>query len=127
MVGLTDVDSGTVKVDAKDLSAFKDTALTRFRRDRIGPVFQAFNLIPELTAKDNIRIPVMDRPNSRSLATDLLKRLDLIERRSHKPDAMSGGRRNVSERKEGRSLCRQATPAHDPVFPSTRIHPPGHH
>jgi putative ABC transport system ATP-binding protein len=91
MAGLTGVDAGRVTVEGKDLAAFDDAALTRFRRDRIGLVFQAFNLIPVLTAEDNIRLPVMDRADAAAKAAGLLERLGLIARRHHKPDALSGG------------------------------------
>ena len=57
MAGLTDVDSGQVRVDGQDLAELSDARLTRFRRRRIGLVFQAFNLIPSLTAEDNVRLP----------------------------------------------------------------------
>ncbi|RYD36075.1 MAG: ATP-binding cassette domain-containing protein [Verrucomicrobiaceae bacterium] len=50
MAGLTDVDSGAVLIEGQDLSGLPDAVLTRFRRDRIGLVFQAFNLIPILTS-----------------------------------------------------------------------------
>ncbi|GAA5131213.1 ABC transporter ATP-binding protein [Luteolibacter yonseiensis] len=91
MAGLTDVDSGSVTVEGKNLASFNDAALTRFRRDRIGLVFQAFNLIPVLTAEDNVRLPVMDRADSGLRAKALLDRLGLLARRKHKPDALSGG------------------------------------
>ncbi|RYD32629.1 MAG: ABC transporter ATP-binding protein [Verrucomicrobiaceae bacterium] len=91
MAGLTGVDSGRVIVEGKDLATLNDAALTRFRRDRIGLVFQAFNLIPVLTAEDNVRLPVMDRTDSRLRAAELLERLGLRTRRLHKPDALSGG------------------------------------
>ncbi len=91
MAGLTGVDSGRVMVEGKDLAAFGDAALTRFRRDRIGLVFQAFNLIPVLTAEDNVRLPVMDRADSGTKAAGLLDRLGLLARRHYKPDALSGG------------------------------------
>ena len=91
MAGLTDVDSGTVAVEGRDLSRFTDADLTRFRRDRVGLVFQSFNLIPVLTAEANVRLPVMHRADAAVKAAKLLEQLGLIARRHHKPDALSGG------------------------------------
>lgn len=91
MAGLTDLDGGSVVVNGQDLSKLSDAELTRFRGRQIGLVFQAFNLIPSLSAEDNIRLPA---PSDRSLSTkvdSLLARLNLTERRTHKPDALSGG------------------------------------
>lgn len=88
--GLTNVDKGHVLVRGQDLATLSDAALTRFRRQHIGLVFQAFNLIPALTAEDNIRLPVMGaRVNDK--VEWLLERLDLKARRGHRPDALSGG------------------------------------
>lgn len=91
MAGLTDVDSGTVMVEGRDLATFADAELTRFRRDRVGLVFQSFNLIPVLTAEANVRLPVMHRTDAAAKAAGLLERLGLLARRHHKPDALSGG------------------------------------
>jgi putative ABC transport system ATP-binding protein len=94
MAGLTRPDAGAVEVDGQNLSVMSDAALTRFRRRRIGLVFQAFNLIPTLTARDNIVLPLLADGRS-ALADggldDLLKRLDLAQRARHRPDALSGG------------------------------------
>jgi len=91
MAGLTGVDAGTVRVGGNDLGTFNDGAMTRFRRESIGLVFQSFNLIPVLSAEDNVRLPLMDRADSRARAAALLERLGLSARRHHKPDALSGG------------------------------------
>lgn len=91
MAGLTDVDAGSVRVEGRDLSTLSDAALTRFRRERIGLVFQAFNLIPVLTAEDNIKLPAMSREGLDAKVDGLLRRLGLHARRHHKPDALSGG------------------------------------
>lgn len=91
MAGLTEVDSGSVTVEGRDLSRFTDAELTRFRRDRVGLVFQSFNLIPVLTAEANVRLPVMHRADAADKAGKLLERLGLHARRQHKPDALSGG------------------------------------
>jgi putative ABC transport system ATP-binding protein len=94
MAGLTQPDHGRVLVDGQELSAMTDRQLTYFRRRRIGLVFQAFNLIPTLTAEDNILLPLLAAggKNSRNgQLENLLARLDLIRRRRHRPDALSGG------------------------------------
>ena len=92
--GLTWPDSGKVYVDGSDLSMMSDGELTRFRRRKIGLVFQAFNLIPSLTAEDNITLPLLADGQSTKLEErlqPLLDRLGLSPRRHHRPDALSGG------------------------------------
>ena len=91
MAGLTDVDSGSVRVEGQDLAGLSDARLTGFRRRRIGLVFQAFNLIPSLTAEDNIRLPADAGTGLDARLDELLERLELTARRGHKPDALSGG------------------------------------
>jgi putative ABC transport system ATP-binding protein len=94
MAGLTRPDEGQVLVDGQDLSAMSDRQLTLFRRRHIGLVFQAFNLIPTLSAQDNVLLPVLADQGG-GAADDrlqgLLARLALAERRRHRPDALSGG------------------------------------
>ncbi len=94
MAGLATPDDGHVTIDGTDLSAMSDGALTRFRRRKIGLVFQAFNLIPSLTAEANITLPILaDGRNDRidERVQRLLDRLGLVSRRHHRPDALSGG------------------------------------
>ncbi len=91
MAGLTDVDSGRVVVDGQDLGALGDAALTRFRRRRIGLVFQAFNLIPTLTAEENVRLPALSPVGLDAKVDALLERLRLQARRTHRPSALSSG------------------------------------
>ena len=94
MAGLTRPDAGHVAVDGQDLSAMPDYELTLFRRRRIGLVFQAFNLIPTLSARDNILLPLLadGRGNlADGPLDDLLARLGLADRQRHRPDALSGG------------------------------------
>jgi len=95
MAGLTTTKSGRVIVNGHELAGMSDAKLTRFRRDTIGLVFQSFNLIPTLTAEDNILLPLR---LARSATEADQKRLDEIirilglgDRRHHKPDALSGG------------------------------------
>ena len=91
MTGLTDIDAGTVSVDGQDLAALSDYQLTKFRGLNIGLVFQVFNLIPSLSAEDNIRLPATEEPGLEERMGALLERLDMTDRRTHKPDALSGG------------------------------------
>lgn len=91
LAGLTEVDEGTVLVNGQDLSKLSDAELTRFRGKQIGLVFQAFNLIPSLSADDNIRLPAEESPSLNAKVDALLTRLGMLERRAHKPDALSGG------------------------------------
>ncbi|MEW4569705.1 ABC transporter ATP-binding protein [Tautonia sp. JC769] len=95
MAGLAPPDEGSVTIRGTDLSALSDRALTLFRRRNIGLVFQAFNLIPALTAEENITLPVVADGRDDSEVADrlesLLARLGIAGRRRHRPDALSGG------------------------------------
>jgi putative ABC transport system ATP-binding protein len=91
IAGLTRIDAGYILVDNQDLSVLSDASLTRFRGQRIGLVFQAFNLIPMLSAEDNIRLPALNAAGLDARVEALLDRLDIKARRMHKPDALSGG------------------------------------
>lgn len=91
IAGLIDVDSGRVVIAGHDLSQFSDAALTKFRRNRLGMVFQAYNLIACLSAEDNIRLPAVAAEGLEREVDALLDRLGLIKRRHHMPAALSGG------------------------------------
>ena len=91
IAGLTAIDAGSITVAGQRLSALNDRQLTRFRRHNIGLVFQAFNLIPTLTAEDNIALPGLGDAAVHARARELLERLELAGRRQHRPDALSGG------------------------------------
>lgn len=94
MAGLTSPSAGTVCIEGTELSTLSDRELTRFRRRRIGLVFQAFNLIPTLTAEENIKLPLLcdQPPDDLDQRVDgLLERLGIAARRKHRPDALSGG------------------------------------
>ncbi len=94
MIGALDTPtSGRVLIDGKDTFAMKEKSLTVFRRRNIGFVFQAFNLIPELTVEQNIIFPVLldyQKPD-RGYLEELLSVLNLKERRNHLPSQLSGG------------------------------------
>ena len=94
VAGLASADSGRVEVEGTDLFALSDRKLTLFRRHRIGLVFQAYNLIPSLTAEQNVMLPIlMESSNGGSdeRLEELLQRLGLAGRRKHRPDQLSGG------------------------------------
>ena len=85
--------SGRVTIGGKDIFSMDDRKLTIFRRRNIGFIFQAFNLIPELTVEQNIIFPVLldyQKPDKKHLE-ELLTVLNLKERRSHLPSQLSGG------------------------------------
>ena len=94
MIGALDnPTSGKVLIDGKDIFAMKESKLTVFRRSNIGFIFQAFNLIPELTVEQNIIFPVLldyQKPDKKYLE-ELLEVLNLKERRNHLPSQLSGG------------------------------------
>ena len=95
MAGLTHPDSGRVLINGRELGGMNDRELTLFRRRSIGLVFQSFNLIPTLTAEENVLLPLMlDGRNGaagNAKVGQLLDSLGLSTRRHHRPDAMSGG------------------------------------
>jgi putative ABC transport system ATP-binding protein len=91
--GLDRPTSGTVSIDGTELSGLNETALTRLRRDRVGFVFQAFNLISSLTAEQNVGLPARlagVRPNSAALRA-ALDAVGLVGRAGHRPAELSGG------------------------------------
>ena len=91
--GLDTPTSGKVYLDGQDLFAMKERERTIFRRRNIGFVFQAFNLIPELTVEQNIEFPVLldyQKPDKAYLE-ELLTVLNLKQRRDHLPSQLSGG------------------------------------
>ena len=93
--GLDVPSSGTVELDGEDLGALSDEVLTRIRREKLGFVFQFFNLLPTMTAWENVALPRMlggERLSSiKPDATTLLERVGLSERLDHKPGQLSGG------------------------------------
>ncbi|QDQ16106.1 ABC transporter ATP-binding protein [Streptomyces spectabilis] len=91
--GLDTPTSGSVRVGTTDLGTLDDRRLTRLRRDRIGFVFQAFNLLPTLTALENITLPLSiagRRPDPRWLDR-VVTMLGLSQRLGHRPAQLSGG------------------------------------
>ncbi len=92
---LSAADSGELKIDNTDVIALNDKALSRFRNERIGFVFQFHHLLPEFTALENVCIPGWIGGRSREQverrAVELLQLVNLHERMHHKPAELSGG------------------------------------
>jgi putative ABC transport system ATP-binding protein len=87
--------TGRILLENNDLSALSDAARTRLRRSRIGFVFQFFNLLPTLTALENVALPARLARQSGKVtqrrAAELLERVGLTQRAKHRPDELSGG------------------------------------
>jgi putative ABC transport system ATP-binding protein len=93
LAGLDRPTEGEVWIGGHEITRMGDNALTKLRRRHIGFVFQFFNLLPTLTAEENIVLPTRiagGRPDARRLA-EILDAVGLTERRRHKPSQMSGG------------------------------------
>jgi putative ABC transport system ATP-binding protein len=93
MAGLDGVDGGRVRIGDTDITTLREADLTRLRRDRIGFVFQAFNLLPMLTAAENIELPLRlagREPDRRWLDT-VIDAVGLRPRLGHRPAELSGG------------------------------------
>lgn len=95
LAGLDSPDSGQITVAGEPLGEMNDAKATHYRRKTIGIVFQQFNLIPTLSAIENVELPGILAGESpaalRARATQLLQQLGVGERADHRPDAMSGG------------------------------------
>jgi putative ABC transport system ATP-binding protein len=93
LAGLDRPTSGSVVVDGSELSTLDDKGLTRLRRDRLGFVFQAFNLVPVLTAEENIVLPLTlaGRKPDREWHDMLIAAVGLGDRLTHRPSELSGG------------------------------------
>jgi len=87
--------SGEITFDDVDVTALDGSALAKYRRDKVGIVFQAFNLVSSLTALENVVVPMraagMSRAASRQRAEELLTRVNLADRVKHRPGDLSGG------------------------------------
>ncbi|HXN90472.1 MAG TPA: ABC transporter ATP-binding protein [Candidatus Sulfotelmatobacter sp.] len=93
--GLDVFDGGQVVIDGQDLSKMSDRARTAYRARHMGFVFQAFNLLPVLSAAENVEIPLLlqgaGTRDSRRRALEMLDTLGLAHRANHRPDQLSGG------------------------------------
>ena len=93
LAGLDSASSGSVLIGDTDLTTLSDKAMTQLRRDRIGFVFQAFNLVPTLTALENITLPIdiAGRSPDQQWLDEVIDTLGLRDRLSHRPSELSGG------------------------------------
>jgi putative ABC transport system ATP-binding protein len=87
--------SGIIEIDGVSIGTLSDAEATRFRLRRIGMIFQQFNLIPTLSARENVELPALLAGEPKkwvaSRSAELLERLDIADRGEHRPEAMSGG------------------------------------
>lgn len=97
LLGLLEIpDGGSVWLGGQNTTGLPDDELTRLRREKLGFVFQGFELIPSLTAKENILLPAEIAglgPAARARLTDLVQRLGIADRLQHRPGQLSGGQR----------------------------------
>ncbi len=93
LAGLDRPTDGTVEIGGQDITTMGDKQLTLLRRKHIGFVFQAFNLVPTLTAEENVTLPlaIAGKKIDRSWVDAVIQRVRLDDRRSHRPAEMSGG------------------------------------
>src|SRR3984885_6691328 len=95
--GLDEPSPGRIKFDGIELSSLGDDARTRARREKIGMIFQTFNLLPTLTAIENVSLPLrlqgLSRRETEDRARKILERVGLGKRETHRPDELSGGER----------------------------------
>jgi putative ABC transport system ATP-binding protein len=93
LAGLDTPSSGTVEIGGEDITTMSDKQLTKLRRKHIGFVFQQFNLLPTLTAEENILLPlsIAGRKPEKGDLEALIARVGLEDRRRHRPSEMSGG------------------------------------
>ena len=93
LAGLDQPTTGSVKIDGTEIIGLHDKELTRLRRDKVGFVFQFFNLLPVLTAEENIELPlsIAGRKPDPEWERQLLEAVGLMDRRTHRPSELSGG------------------------------------
>jgi len=93
LAGLDKPTAGTVELDGVEITGLDDSKLTELRRDKLGFVFQFFNLIPVLTAEENLVLPlsIAGRKPDRQWVDQLIRTVGLEDRRTHRPAELSGG------------------------------------
>ena len=93
LAGLDKVTSGSILINGIDLASLNDKELTKMRRDSFGFVFQAFNLIPTLTAEENITLPssIAGRKPEDEWVEQVIETMDIGDRLGHRPNELSGG------------------------------------
>ena len=93
--GLDDIDAGRVLVEGLDIHGLPDARRTRHRAEKMGFIFQAFNLIPVFTAVENVELPLLlaggAAAEARARAEETLERVGLGDRKGHRPNELSGG------------------------------------
>jgi putative ABC transport system ATP-binding protein len=93
LAGLDRPTTGSVSIDGTEISNLKDTELTKLRREHVGFVFQFFNLLPMLTAEENVVLPLAiagEKPD-KQWVDELLEKIGIADRRDHRPAELSGG------------------------------------
>ncbi|MFD3157766.1 ABC transporter ATP-binding protein [Haloimpatiens sp. FM7330] len=98
MIGGLDIPTkGSVLIDGEDISKLKDKKISKFRNEKIGFVFQSFNLEPTFTALENVMLPLMfsgiSEKERKKRALETLQLVELENRKNHKPTQLSGGQR----------------------------------
>ena len=91
--GLDKPTSGSIVIDEKDMTKLKDKELSKLRREKIGFVFQSYNLIPVMTVRENIEMPILldgGKPD-KTYIDEIIEMLGLTERQTHLPNQLSGG------------------------------------
>jgi putative ABC transport system ATP-binding protein len=94
LAGIDTVNGGSLLIDGMDVTAMREAELARFRNEKIGVIFQSFNLIPTLTALENVEMPLYvsrEKHHIRQRALDMLERVGLTDRLRHRPHQLSGG------------------------------------
>ncbi len=93
LAGLDQATGGTVEIAGRDVTRMSDNELTKLRREHIGFVFQFFNLLPMLTAEENITLPlrIAGKKIDRAWLETVLEQVGLGDRRAHRPSELSGG------------------------------------
>ncbi|MFE9684987.1 ABC transporter ATP-binding protein [Streptomyces sp. NPDC002701] len=93
VAGLDSFSSGSVRIGETELGSLKDKQLTKLRRDKIGFIFQAFNLLPTLTGLENITLPmdIAGRKPDKEWLNTVIEMVGLADRLSHRPSQLSGG------------------------------------
>src|SRR3954454_2061852 len=93
LAGLDQPTSGTVVLDGQEITSLDDSELTKLRRDKLGFVFQFFNLLPVLTAEENLVLPlsIAGRKPDQQWLEQLIETVGLGDRRTHRPSELSGG------------------------------------
>ena len=93
MAGLDSASSGSAFIGDTDMSHLNDKEITALRRDRLGFIFQSFNLVPTLTAAENITLPtdIAGKDVDKQWFEEVTRRLGLAERLEHRPAELSGG------------------------------------